>query len=99
MLCWKAPRSRTRLRPSSARRIVPNQDLQYVYDAAGNRDYTVLNGVRTEYTADNANAYTDVGGVAQQHDADGNLIFDGEITYTYDALGRLVRAAGPHGVT
>jgi RHS repeat-associated protein len=77
---------------------VPNQDLQYFFDAAGNRDYTIVNGTRTEYTANNVNEYVDVGGAAYQYDEGGNLTFDGERTYTYDALGRLVRVAGPAGV-
>lgn len=34
---------------------VPSQDLRYVYDAVGNRIYTVENGVRMDYTTNNLN--------------------------------------------
>ena len=41
---------------------IPDQDLTYVYDAAGNRIRTISNGVTTEYTTNNMNQYTAVGG-------------------------------------
>jgi RHS repeat-associated protein len=79
--------------------LIPNQDLQYVYDAVGNRIRTILNGVTTEYTTNNLNQYTNVGGQAYTYDADGNLTFDGQRTYVYDQQSRLVRVTGPAGVT
>ena len=78
---------------------IPNQDLQYFYDAAGNRTKTVLNGVTTLYAANNLNQYTSVGGVGQTYDADGNLTFDGVNAYTWDQQSRLVSVSGPQGVT
>ncbi len=78
--------------------VIPNQDLQYFYDAAGNRTKTILNGVETLYTTNNLNQYTSVGGVAHTYDADGNLTFDGVNTYAYDQQSRLVRMSGPEGV-
>ena len=78
---------------------IPNQDLQYFYDAAGNRTKTVINGVTTLYTANSLNQYTTVGGVGQTYDADGNLTFDGVNTYAWDQQSRLVRVSGPQGVT
>src|SRR5262249_20902300 len=47
---------------ASTNSTVPNQDLQYVYDAAGNRTQTIINGVMTAYTTNNLNEYTQVGG-------------------------------------
>ena len=52
---------------------IPNQDLQYFYDALGNRTKTILNGVTTNYTTNNLNQYTSVGGATYTYDADGNL--------------------------
>jgi RHS repeat-associated protein len=79
--------------------VIPHQDLQYFYDAAGNRTRTVLNGVTTVYAANSLNQYTSVGGVGQTYDRDGNLTFDGVNTYGYDQQSRLVRVSGPQGVT
>ncbi|MCX6927984.1 MAG: hypothetical protein NT154_32960, partial [Verrucomicrobia bacterium] len=52
---------------------VPSQDLTYVYDALGNRIRTIENGVTTEYTANNMNQYSAVGGIQMKYDADGSL--------------------------
>jgi RHS repeat-associated protein len=79
--------------------VIPDQDLRYEYDALGNRIRTLLNGVTTEYSTNNLNQYTSVGGVAYTYDADGNLTFDGENTYVFDQQNRLVRVTGPSGVT
>ncbi len=79
--------------------LTPNQDLQYFYDATGNRTRTVSNGVTTLYTANNMNQYVTVGGVAQSYDADGNLTFDGVNTYRWDQLNQLIFVSGPQGVT
>jgi RHS repeat-associated protein len=73
---------------------VPSQDLRYVYDAVGNRIYTMENGVRTDYTTNNMNQYTKVGDTTYAFDADGNLISEtsptGTITYSYDDENRLI---------
>ena len=55
------------------------QNLQYVYDAAGNRVSEKINGVTTTYAiVNNVNEYTSTttSGVTTyyQYDADGNLI-------------------------
>ena len=80
---------------------IANQDLQYVYDAAGNRISTVINGVTTNYAANNLNQYTTVGGAVQTYDADGNLIkvVNGTqtTTYTYNKRNQLVGATTPEG--
>jgi RHS repeat-associated protein len=84
---------------ASSNAVIPNQDLEYQYDALGNRVRAVENGVTTDYVANNLNQYSTVDGAAQQHDADGNLTSDGLRTYTYDPLNRLTSITGPEGVT
>jgi len=46
----------------------------------------------TSYTANNLNQYTAVGGASPTYDNNGNLTFDGTVTYCYDVEGRLTRA-------
>ena len=70
---------------------IANQDLQYVYDAAGNRVSTAINGITTAYVTNNLNQYTSVGTAALSYDADGNLTSDGAAQYTYDDQNRLVK--------
>ena len=66
----------------------------------GNRIQVTRNGVTTEYTINDLNQYTTVGGVAYTYDADGNLIrtADGAdvTTYSYDPENRLI--AVTHGL-
>ena len=54
------------------------QDLQYDYDAAGNRTSETVNGVITTYVTNDLNEYTSstTNGVttSYQYDADGNRI-------------------------
>ena len=78
---------------------MPSQDLGYSYDPMGNRITTAINGVITTYTTNTVNEYTNVGGVAYQYDANGNLLFDGANTYTYNSLNQLVSVTGPGGTT
>jgi RHS repeat-associated protein len=82
---------------------IPNQDLAYTYDAAGNRIRTVINGVITQYVANNLNQYTSAGTVSYTYDADGNLVTrrdtTGTSTYTYNDENRLVGVATPDGST
>jgi RHS repeat-associated protein len=75
----------TRGQFTSTNSSIANQDLQYVYDAAGNRIRTIVNGVTTNYTANNLNQYTTVGGATYTYDADGNLtkVVNGTSTWTY----------------
>jgi RHS repeat-associated protein len=78
---------------------VANQDLQYTYDAAGNRTSTIINGLTTTYTTNNLNQYTAIGNGSLQYDRNGNLIErkDGSATttYTYDVRDRLTGASAP----
>jgi RHS repeat-associated protein len=66
----------------------------YKYDAMGNRILVDQNGVTTDYTTNNMNQYTTVGGVTYTYDADGNLIRERSssdvTTYSYDPENRLV---------
>ena len=83
----------------SAGSTVPAQDLLYVYDAMGNRVYTIENGVRTDYTTNSLNQYTRTvssatGETTYTFDADGNLVSEastaGTTTYSYDDENRLI---------
>jgi RHS repeat-associated protein len=84
---------------TSTNPALPNQDLQYFYDAAGNRTRTIINGVTTAYTANNMNEYTQVGSTAYTFDADGNLISatsGGTTTSnTFNDLNQLTGVGGP----
>ncbi len=79
------------------------QNLQYVYDADGNRVSEMVNGVTTSYVVNNVDEYTSstTNGVATafQYDADGNLIAQttgGSTTsYTYNPLNELTAVNGP----
>ena len=81
---------------------IPDQDLTYVYDAAGNRVRTVVNGETTEYSANNLNQYETVGDVVYDYDQDGNLISktegDNVWTYEYNNENRLVKVIKADGV-
>ena len=76
---------------------ISNQDLAYSYDPVGNRISTIINGVTTNYTVNAMNQYTSIGGVAQQYDANGNLIFDGTTAYTYNPLNQLTGFSNAQG--
>jgi len=52
-------------------RLCRRRNLLYVYDAIGNRIRTIENGVTTNYTTNNLNQYTQVGGDTLIYDADG----------------------------
>jgi RHS repeat-associated protein len=81
--------------------VIPNQDLQYVYDPLGNRIRTIINGVTTEYVTNDLNQYTTVGTASYRYDLDGNLISktDGLLTetYVYNDENRLVSVVTPAG--
>lgn len=86
---------------NSANSDIPDRDLTYVYDAAGNRIRTIENGVTTEYTANNLNQYTSANEITYEYDADGNLVFktegDSTWTYTYNSENRLISVTEPDG--
>jgi RHS repeat-associated protein len=63
------------------------QQLQYVYDTAGNRISATVNGVTTNYAVNNVNEYT-------------SSTTNGIVTnYGYDANGNLVSQIAPNGTT
>ena len=78
---------------SSDPAVISNQSRQYVYDAAGNRISTLVNGVATSYSSNALNQYTSVGGAGYSYDADGNLLSDGLRSYEYNSENRMIRAS------
>ena len=84
---------------TSTNPALPNQDLAYNYDPAGNRTSTVINGVTTAYTANAMNEYTSIGTALRQYDSDGNLLNDGTSTYTYNQLDELTGVTNAQGTT
>ena len=79
------------------------QNIEYSYDAAGNRESETSNGVTTTYVVNNVNEYTSTttSGVtaSYQYDADGNLIAQtdpsGTTSYTFNELDELTAVQGP----
>ncbi len=78
---------------------IASQDLQYFYDAAGNRTETISNGVVTTYVTNDMNEYTSTttagaGTTTYQYDANGNLLSQtnasGTTTFVYNANNQLV---------
>jgi RHS repeat-associated protein len=68
-------------------------DNSYEFDLLGNRIRTLENGVATNYTSNNVNAYTAItGGLSftPQYDDNGNMLNDDKHTYTYDWNNKLV---------
>jgi len=66
-------------------------DILY-YDGVGNRTRAYLkSATETDYVANAVNEYTDVGGVAWEHDAAGNLTKDDGRYYYWDYRGQLTR--------
>jgi len=74
---------------------LPNQDLMYVYDAAGNRIRTVNSGVTVDHTSNSRNQYVQAGSSRFTYDAEGNLTNQdstgGTTEYRYDHRNRLIR--------
>lgn len=71
----------------------PLKQVQYAMDALGNRTTVTTNGVATQYTANNMNAYTAVSGgqnMTPQYDDNGNMTSDGTHTYQYNYNNRLI---------
>lgn len=71
----------------------PLKQVQYNLDALGNRTTMTVNGVTTNYTANNMNAYTAITGgtnMTPQYDNNGNMTSDGTHTYQYNYNNRLI---------
>lgn len=62
-------------------------DNSYQFDLLGNRVKVLENGIATNYTSNNVNAYTNItGGLSftPQYDDNGNILNDDKHTYAYD---------------
>jgi len=67
----------------------------YTLDGVGNRvevDENTTSGgaATTNYATNNVNEYTSISGIVRAHDDNGNLVSDGESTFSYDYQNRLV---------
>jgi RHS repeat-associated protein len=75
--------------------------INYTYDGAGNRIQVNDNSATTNYSTNNLNQYTTVGGATYIYDSDGNLITKIEggqtRTYIYDDQNRLIGTVTPEG--
>lgn len=68
-------------------------DKSYEFDLLGNRIRTLENGVATNYTSNNVNAYTAITGglnFTPQYDDNGNMLNDDKHTFAYDYNNKLV---------
>lgn len=68
-------------------------DKSYQFDLLGNRVKILENGIATNYTSNNVNAYTNItGGLSftPQYDDNGNMLNDDKHTYAYDYNNKLV---------
>lgn len=71
----------------------------YQLDGVGNWVEQQKAGTNTVFTANEMNEYVTVGGVAQPHDDNGNLLSDGSKTYVYDFANRLIQVTNPLNAT
>ena len=68
-------------------------DKSYQFDLLGNRIKVLENGIATNYTSNNVNAYTSItGGLSftPHYDDNGNMLNDDKHTYAYDYNNKLV---------
>lgn len=75
-------------------------DNVYQFDLLGNRVKVVENGVSTNYTSNNVNAYVQISGglnLTPQYDGNGNMLNDDKHTYSYDFNNKLVGMDGTGG--
>lgn len=68
------------------------RQVDYGYDAVGNRTSVTDNGVTQSYVANSLNQYTTAGAMAPGYDGNGNLSGLSGASYRYDAQNRLVSA-------
>ena len=78
---------------------VVTRDIEYAYDAVGNRVSVDDGGSVTAYSYDSADKLLSRGAEQRRYDPRGNLATrsfpDGEVSYRYDALDRLVAVDTP----
>lgn len=68
-------------------------DKSYEFDLLGNRIKVLENGIATNYTSNNVNAYTSITGglnFTPQYDDNGNMLNDNKHYYVYDFNNKLV---------
>jgi RHS repeat-associated protein len=70
-----------------------DREVDYLYDAAGNRASVTDNGVTQNYAANSLNQYTAAGTMAPAYDGNGNLNALSGASCAYDAQNRLVSAS------
>ena len=72
-------------------------DKSYQFDLLGNRVKVLENGIATNYTSNNVNAYTNITGALSftpQYDDNGNMLNDDKHTFVYDFNNRIVNSDG-----
>lgn len=72
-------------------------DKSYQFDLLGNRVKVLENGIATNYTSNNVNAYTNITGglnFTPQYDDNGNMLNDDKHTYAYDMNNRKISMDG-----
>ncbi|MCL4206398.1 MAG: hypothetical protein KJ000_28285 [Pirellulaceae bacterium] len=88
---------------TSTNTALADQQIQYLYDAAGNRIRIVSNGLTESYEPNALYQYIRAGQATYVYDSDGNLVSKTEAgattTFTYNAENRLVRIDGGAGTT
>lgn len=72
--------------------VNPARTVSYEWDAAGNRTTVLNNGIFANYTSNNLNQYTAIGGNDLAYTKNGNLSKFNGWTFTYDAQNRLIAA-------
>ena len=68
-------------------------DKSYQFDLLGNRVKVLENGIATNYTSNNVNAYTSITGglnFTPQYDDNGNMLNDDKHTFAYDYNNKLI---------
>jgi RHS repeat-associated protein len=75
--------------------IQTNHASRYAYDNIGNNHWVSVNAVTNFYAANELNQYTGIGNetiIEPEYDLDGNMTWDGRLSYTWDAENKLVAA-------
>jgi hypothetical protein len=76
------------------------RDDYFGYDPIGNRASVNRSGSTIAYTSNNLNQYSSfTGSATHTYDHDGNLTYDGQWNYTWDAENRLIAQETASGVT
>lgn len=71
--------------------------ISYSYDVMGNRKSKTAGTTTTSYAYDKANQLISIDGVSLTHDPNGNMTFDGNYKYVYNAENQLVKVTNSAG--